>query len=61
MELLAVYEDAKFIYQVFEFFKGESLYSLIESGLILDEVQMASVHHLFIVDDLLTLTTLEVS
>lgn len=43
LELKAVYEDSKFIYEVFEYFKGESLYSLVESGLVLDEVQMASV------------------
>jgi calcium-dependent protein kinase len=47
LELKSVYEDSKYIYEVFEYFKGESLYSLVESGLVLDEVQMASVNNNF--------------
>lgn len=38
MDLKGIYEDEKYIYKLFEYFKGESVYSLLLNGLVLDEV-----------------------
>jgi serine/threonine protein kinase len=43
LELKRVYENPKYLFIVYEFYKGESLFKLFNSGLQLHEVQIASI------------------
>jgi hypothetical protein len=45
--LKRVYENQKYLFIVYEYYKGESLYNLLKSGFQLSEVQVASVTQLF--------------
>lgn len=43
LELKYVYEDESYLFIVYQNYKGESLFKLLNNGLILHEVQTASV------------------
>jgi calcium-dependent protein kinase len=60
-ELKRVYENAKYLFIVYEYFKGESLFKIINSGVALHEVQIASViHYIIFQDHILNFTTDEI-
>lgn len=43
LELKRVYENSKYLFIVYELYKGETLFKLLNSNLQLHEVQIASV------------------
>jgi calcium-dependent protein kinase len=53
LELKRVYENPKYLFIVYEYFKGESLFKIIKSGIELHEVQIASVINKIIFEDYL--------